>query len=77
MYVHRRLKPEAVEHMLRFIVDSAYAHGNIFPVAQGVAEASVCHGGDNGVGIGVAVAGNKYLIHVDFPQKRSIILVRL
>ena len=57
MDMDRRLHAEAVQNAAGFIADVAQSGGHIFPVADGVAQGGVGHGRDDGVGIGVAVAG--------------------
>ena len=54
----RRLEAEAVEHELRLVRNVAEACGDVITLANGVLQRRIGHGGDNGVGIGVAVAGD-------------------
>ena len=44
---------------------------NEFPVAQGVSQRGIGHGGNDGVGIGVAVAGNIDGFHEKPPYARG------
>ena len=55
---HRRLEAEAVEHELCLVAEVAETGGDKFPVAQGVAQRGVGHGGNDGVGVRVAVSGD-------------------
>ena len=59
----RRLHPEVIQQALGLVVDGADSHGLIVPVAQRIAKLGVCHGGDDGVRIGVAVPGNVNVAH--------------
>ena len=59
----RRLHPEMIQQALGLIVDGADAHGLVLPVAKGVAQLGIGHGGDDGIGIRVAVAGNVNIAH--------------
>ena len=61
---HRgRLKAEAVEQLLRLVVDGADARGLVFAVAHRVAEVRVRDRGDDRIGIGVPVPGHIYVAH--------------
>ena len=60
---HRRLKAEAVQHQLGLVADAAQPRRHVFPVAQRVAQLGVGHGGDDGIGVGVAVPGDVDRIH--------------
>ena len=75
LYVHGRLEPEAVQHTLGLVVDRADADGLVFPVAQGVAQIGVGHGGDDGVGIGIAVSADIDVVHDDPPKKSDLCLI--
>ncbi len=50
--------------MLRLVIYRADAYRLVFPVAQRIAELCIRHGGDDGIGVGIAVSGNIYLIHL-------------
>ena len=68
---HRRLKAEAVEHKPRLVGDMPETRGNEFPVTQGVSKRGVGHGGNDGIGIGVAVAGDIDGFHEKPPYARG------
>ena len=61
--VRRRLKAKAIEHVQRFIIDRADPHRGVLPVAQGIAQVGISHGGYDGIRIRVAVAGNINFVH--------------
>ena len=58
-----RLKAEAVQDQLGLVAEVAQPGGHVLPVAGGVAQGGVGHGGDHGVGVGVAVSGDVDLVH--------------
>ena len=57
------LEAEAVQHPLGLVADVVHMGGHIVPVAQGVAQGRVGHGGHDGIGIGVVVADDVDLVH--------------
>ena len=63
--LHRpgRLEAEAVQHPLGLVADVVHVGSHIVPVAQGVAQGCVGHGGHDGIGIGVVVADDVDLVH--------------
>ena len=61
--VWRRLKPKAIEHVQRFIIDRADPHRGVLPVPQGIAQVGISHGGHDGIRIRIAVAGNINFVH--------------
>ena len=63
----RRFHPKMIQQALGLVIDAAQAHSLIFPIAQGVAQMRVGHGGYDGVGIRVAVPG-----HIDFTHRRTL-----
>ena len=68
---HRRLEAEAVEHKPRLIGDMPQTRGNKFPIAQRVSQRGISHGGNNGIGIGIAVAGDIDGFHEKPPYARG------
>ena len=48
---------------MRLVGDVTQAGSLILPVAYGIAQSSISHGGNDGVGVGVAMAGNINRIH--------------
>ena len=68
---HRRLEAEAVEHEPCLIGDMPQTRGNEFPIAQRVSQRGIGHGGNNGIGIGIAVAGDIDGFHEKPPYARG------
>ena len=62
----RRLEPEAVQQLLGLVVDGADAHRAVVAIPHGVAQVSIGDGGDDGVGIRVAMPG-----HIDIGQRKT------
>ena len=63
----RRLKAEPVQNDLGLVTDLAQPGGLILPLAQGVFQCGVRHGGDNGIRVGIPVSGNINGIHERLP----------
>ena len=66
------LEAKPIQHNLSFVGDVTQAGGLILPIAQRVAQGGVGHGGDDGIRIGVAVAGHINRIHRNAPLFRQI-----
>ena len=58
-----RLEAEIVQHGLGLVGNVAQAGRLIFPVAAGIAQRGIGHGGDDGIRIRVAVAGDVNGVH--------------
>ena len=63
----RRLGTEFVQNGFRLIADLAQAGGAVLPLPQSVFQCGVGHGGYDGVGIRVAMAGNVNFVHSTAP----------
>ena len=59
----RGLRVEALQHGFGLVADLAQAGGLVLPQAQGVLQRGVGHGGDDGVRVGILVAGDINGIH--------------
>ena len=69
--VEGRLKAEAGEDGPGLVAELAQPGGHILPVPHGVAQGGVGHGGDNGVGVRVAVSGDVDLVHRLAPYRST------
>ena len=59
-----RLKTELLEQECALVVHVPESCGHISVFTQRVAQAGICHGGDDGVGVGVAVPAYQCSIHI-------------
>ena len=57
-------KTKPLQNKSCFVADMAKTGGDKFPVAQRIAEGGIGHGGNDGVGIRVAVTGHIDWIHI-------------
>ena len=64
-----RLKTELFQHQFCFVRNAAQAGGFIFAVAYGIAQSGISHCGNDGVSVGVSMAGNINRIHKQQPPK--------
>ena len=62
----RRLETETVQQLLGLVVDGADAHGTVIAIPHGIAQIGIGDGGNDGIGIRVAVPG-----HIDIGQRRT------
>ena len=58
-----RLESEAVQYELGLVADLTQPGGLVLPLAQGIFQRGVSHGGDDGVGVRVSVSGDIYGVH--------------
>ena len=70
-----RLEAEALQHPVGLVTDGAQMHRHILLFAQCVLQRGVGHGGDDGVGIRVAVAGHIDLVHTFQAPLHSVFLL--
>ena len=68
----RGREAEAVEHELRLVADVAETGGAVLPVAECIAQRGVGHGGDDGVGIRIPMAGDVNGIHGQPPSAAQL-----
>ena len=64
--VEGRFKGEAGQNGPGLVAELAQPGGDILPVSYSIAQGGVGHGGDDGIGVRVAVAGHIDLIHKRF-----------
>ena len=69
----RGREAEAVEHELRLVADVAETGGAVLPVAECIAQRGVGHGGDDGVGIRIPMAGDVNGIHGQPPSAAQLL----
>ena len=58
-----RVEMETLQHTVGLVADRAQVHRHVLLLAQGVFQGGESHGGNDGVGIRVAVAGHIDLVH--------------